>query len=250
MSLDKKSETTTIREIEFNWERVVERANIKKQELIQNAPKVTSRQFEQIPQITDSSKNDKYPITTSANAVVARDDDGPDRNVIEIIKGIKNNNLVGKDLTIDERRMVVNSLRMSGHTQDSISDLLQISRRTIVNDYRHLRQQAALQIASKETNEIAGEVYEVAKSCIRKALKAGHYKTVSTIMRDMVEVLQSMGIIYRAPKTSMQASLYGSINSGNKQGYHKYMEAIGDDKNKVVEVLDCMFNAITDDRLN
>lgn len=248
MSIDKNNETTTIREIEFNWERVVERANIRREEIIHNAPKVTTRESGKIKQITDCSTNTNYPITTSAASAAVGIDDGPDRNVIEIVKGIKDKKVVGKDLTIDERRMVVSSLRLSGHTQDSISELLQISRRTIVNDYRALRHQAALSIASKETNEIAGEVYEVAKSCIRKALKAGHYKTVSTIMRDMVEVLQSMGIVYRAPKTSMQASLHGRIE--NKQGYHKYMAAIGDDKNKVVDILDHMFSAITEDRIN
>ena len=258
MSIDESENTTIIREIEFNWERVVEKANLRREVLIQNSPKVVQREIGRTsttdeliePEITIPDTNMHYPISTSSAMALPQEvDDGPDRNVIQIVKAIQSKEVVGKDLTIDERRMVVNSLRLSGQTQDSISELLGLSRRTIVNDYKVLRQQAALSIANKETSEIAGEVYEVAKSCIRKALQAGHYKTVSTIMRDMVELLQSMGLVYRAPKTSMQASLHGSIQ-GHRQGYHKYMDTIGEDKSKVVDVLDCMFDAITKDQLN
>jgi hypothetical protein len=232
-------DTSNISEIEFNWERVLKTAHEKRDALISNAPKVVIRE--------PTSNTTTYDVVPSSNQVQV-EDDGPDRNVIEIVTGIKNKELCGKDLTTDERRLVVNSLRLSGQTQDSIADLLQVSRRTIVNDYRIIRQQAALEISSKETTEIAGEVYQVAQACIRKALKAGHYKTVSTVMRDMVELLQSMGLVYRAPKTSMQASLIGNL--GNRQGYHKYITTIGDDKDKVIDVLDHMFGAISEDRIS
>lgn len=170
-------------------------------------------------------------------------DNGPEQNAVELLKQIKAGTTTGRDMTIDERRLVVSSMRELGQTQDAIADLLKVSRRTVVSDYKYLRQQQALAIANTDTHDIAGEVYSVAKTCIRRALQAGHFKTVSVIMRDMVEVLQSLGVVYRAPKTSMQASLHGSL-SGVNGGYHKYMEAIGEDKNKVIEVLDCMFNAI------
>jgi hypothetical protein len=136
-----------------------------------------------------------------------------------------------------------------GQTQDAIADLLKISRRTVVNDYRVLRHEQALAIQSTDTTEIAGEVYATAKTCIRRALQAGSFKTVSIIMRDMVELLQSLGVLYRAPKTSMQASLHGDI-PGRSTGYQKYMDGIAGDKSKVVEVLDCMFDAIGKDRID
>ena len=175
-------------------------------------------------------------------------DYGPDHNAIALLKQIKNKEITGSELQQDERRLVVRSLRMAGQTQDSISELLGVSRRTIVSDCKHLRQMAAMEIQNTDTVEIAGEVYELAKTTIRKALAAGHYKTVSTIMRDMVELLQSMGLIYRAPKTQMNANLNASL-SGSRPGYQKYIDTIGEDKNKVVEVLDCMFNAINDSTL-
>jgi transposase len=165
------------------------------------------------------------------------------------LKALKVGDTTGKELTIDERRLVVKSMKELGQTQDAIADLLKVSRRTIVNDYKVLRQEQALAIAKTDTHEIAGEVYTTAKTCIRRALAAGSFKTVSVIMRDMVELLQSLGILYRAPKTSMQATGHFDIPGRNK-GYQKYMNGIGEDKTKVVEVLDCMFSAIDNNELS
>jgi transposase len=244
-------ETSDIAAIEFSWERVKERASLKIDKLSSNNPKVITRDIPVTattdmlvePVIDIGSKRLLLPDTN-----LEVEDDGPDKNVIAIIKGIKNKEITGKDITVDERRMVVNSLKLSGQGQDNISEILGVSRRTIVSDYKVLRQQQALAIQNTDTTEIAGEVYEIAKTCIRKAMVAGHYKTVSGIMRDMVELLQSMGLVYRAPKASVQANLHGQLSS--KQGYHKYMDAIGEDKGKVVEVLDCMFEAISNNQVN
>jgi len=174
---------------------------------------------------------------------------GPVKNAVALLRAIKEKQLTGKDLTMDERRLVVRSMKQLGQTQDAIADLLQISRRTIVSDYKVLRHEQALAIQATDTHDMAGEVYEVAKTCIRRALQAGSFKTVSIIMRDMVEVLQSLGVLYRAPKTSMLANLHGDIH-GKNNGYQKYMDGIGQDKSKVVEVLDCMFDAIGNDQIS
>ena len=183
------------------------------------------------------------------SALVCDESLGSARNAVALLQGIKAKEIVGSELTMDERRLVVSSMKELGQTQDAISELLKVSRRTIVSDYKALRHEQALAIQTTDTNEIAGEVYEVAKTCIRRALQAGSFKTVSTIMRDMVEVLQSLGILYRAPKTSMQATMHGDI-PGRHTGYHKYMDGIAGDKTKVVEVLDCMFDAIGNDQIH
>ena len=180
--------------------------------------------------------------------VITSEQLGPDQNAIHLLRKIKEGELTGSSLQQDERRLVVRSLRMAGQTQDSISELLGVSRRTIVSDCKHIRQMAAMEIQNTDTVEIAGEVYELAKVTIRKALAAGKYRTVSTVMRDMVELLQSMGLLYRAPKTQMNANVNTNLTA-SRPGYQKYIDTIGEDKNKVVEVLDCMFSAINDDTL-
>lgn len=279
--LEKNISHSDVREIEFNWERVKKKAASRKEELISNTPRIQKREVNSSSQPinTPADMRERTQISTTSNTDTLMDpytditidnnkstgtptnqllalarpgeeitpcgdgDNGPEQNAVELLKQIKAGTTTGRDMTIDERRLVVSSMRELGQTQDAIADLLKVSRRTVVSDYKYLRQQQALAIANTDTHDIAGEVYSVAKTCIRRALQAGHFKTVSVIMRDMVEVLQSLGVVYRAPKTSMQASLHGSL-SGVNGGYHKYMEAIGEDKNKVIEVLDCMFNAI------
>ena len=190
-----------------------------------------------------SEKFETEVIEIGDRGVITTDALGPDTNAIDLLKQIKGGEVVGKDLQKDERQVVVKALRMAGQTQDAIASLLKVSRRTIVADCKSLRQLAALEIQSTETAEIAGEVYTIAQAAMTKALQKGHLKTVSTLMRDMVELLQSMGMVYRAPKTSMQATMHGSIN--RSKGYQKYIDTIGQDRNKVVEILDSMFDAIS-----
>ena len=170
---------------------------------------------------------------------------GPDKNAVDLLKAITEKRIDGKDLDKEERQLVVHTLRQNGQTQDAIANLLNVSRRTIVSDCKYLRQQAALEIAKVETTEIAGEIYATAKTAIDKAMKAGKLKTVSTIMRDMVELLQSMGLVYRAPKTSTSMNLNANLRTGKQQGYQKYIETIGQDKQKVVDVLDCVFDHLS-----
>lgn len=279
--LEKNISSSDIAAIEFNWERVKKKAASKREELISNTPHIQKREVNSSSQVPDTPADlrERTPILTQSTTDITIDpydnlsnieskptgtqqpkllalgppgeeitpqcvgEDGPEQNAVELLKQVKAGTTTGKDMTIDERRLVVKSMRELGQTQDAIADLLKISRRTVVSDYRYLRQQQALAIANTDTHDIAGEVYSVAKTCMRRALQAGHFKTVSVIMRDMVEVLQSLGVVYRAPKTSMQASLHGNL-PGVNTGYQKYMEAIGEDKNKVIQVLDCMFDAI------
>jgi predicted transcriptional regulator len=318
--LEKNITTESVREIEFNWERVKKKATDKRDKLVNNNPNIFKRTSAPSNQNTSPGRTSTTDIiidpytsiaanttnegpnkppgetkhintntlwqqsepnnnidstntsptgthtpntgttgTTSPSLLPlpppqqgitpsCEESLGPERNAVELLQRIKEKQITGKDLTTDERRLVVQSMKELGQTQDAIAQLLSVSRRTIVSDYKVLRQEQALAIQHTDTHEIAGEVYAVAKTCIRRALQAGHFKTVSVIMRDMVEVLQSLGVVYRAPKTSMQASLHGSI-PGASHGYHTYMGRIGEDKNKVIDVLDCMFNAIEQDAL-
>lgn len=303
--LDKSNDLSEVDQITFNWERVKKRASSKREELVNNSPRVTKRVAAEPPMnmvapastpatrttdtLTDpyaniaiqakhmASSSNPSPPSEAINPYTDNDTDididqskingtqshqllplaaaqeesslvcdeslGPARNAVALLQGIKEKSIVGSELSVDERRLVVKSMKELGQTQDAISELLKVSRRTIVSDYKVLRHEQALAIQATDTHEVAGEVYEVAKTCIRRALQAGSYKTVSTIMRDMVEVLQSLGILYRAPKTSMQATMHGDM-PGRHTGYHKYMDGIAGDKTKVVEVLDCMFDAI------
>jgi hypothetical protein len=161
-----------------------------------------------------------------------------------LLRAIQSGNLAASELDTDERRVIVNILKNQGRTQDEISAMLQVSRRTIVSDYKWLRLRAAEEVRSLDTYDLAGEIYDQAQNAIQKALRAEKFRTVSQILRDMLEMMQSLGVVYRAPTTSKVASIVGHVQA--HQGYTKYMETVGDEKERVVDVLKAMMTSIQD----
>ena len=173
---------------------------------------------------------------------------GPERSGLTLLRAIQSGSLAATELDADERRVVVKILKDQGRTQDEISALLQVSRRTIVSDYRVMRVQSAEYVRGLETYDIAGEIYDSAQNAIQKALADNKFRTVSQILRDMVEMLQSLGVLYRAPTTSKVASIVGHVQS--HQGYTKYMNTIGDEKEHVIDVLKTMMHHIETGEVN
>lgn len=167
---------------------------------------------------------------------------GPDRNSFSLLQGIKSGSVDPAKLELDERRIVVKALKESGRTQDEIAAMLQVSRRTIVSDYRWLRDAAALEVRNIDQYTIAGEVYAVGSICIQKALSEGLYKTVSQVLRDMVELLQSLGVVYRAPAQLRSMQLTGNVPL--QQSFLKYMDTISGQEDKVINVLQAMMQGI------
>lgn len=159
---------------------------------------------------------------------------GPSSNSYNLIQGIKSGSIDISSLSADERRIVVKALREQGRTQDEIAAMLKVSRRTIVADCHWLRMAAAQEVKKLDVYLVAGEVYSTAQAIMQKAIQEGMYKTVSTVMRDMVEILQSLGIIYRAP-TQMRSM---NMNvTASPQAFMKYMETISGEEDKVIAVL-------------
>ena len=173
---------------------------------------------------------------------------GPERSGLTLLRAIQAGSLAATELDSDERRVVVRILKEQGRTQDEISALLQVSRRTIVSDYKVMRAQAAEFMRGVETYDIAGEIYESSQNAIQKALADNKFRTVSQILRDMVEMLQSLGVLYRAPTTSKVSSIVGHVQS--HQGYTKYMNTIGDEKEHVVDVLKSLMHHIETGEVN
>lgn len=173
----------------------------------------------------------------------AVEEEGPDTSAIQLYKELDEGHRTPEEFTSDERRLVVKLLKSMGKTQDEVAMMLKVSRRTVVNDYRWLREQAALALQSMDQFLLGGEVYETAMHCIGKAIAEKRFRTVSIVMRDMVEMLQSLGLIYRAPRTQKSLSLVASAQL-QRTGFHRYMERIGDEKDEVVAVYDELMRVI------
>lgn len=169
--------------------------------------------------------------------LVSQDDTGPDTNAIAVFKALSEGALTPEQLRVDERRILIRFLMHQGKTEDEMAAVVGVSRRTIVNDKKWLREQTALELAAMDTLQLGAQIYDTAQAAIHKALAGKKLRTVSIIMRDMVEMLQSLGLMHRAPRTQKNLSLVGSVNLG-QSGFQRYMDTVGDNKEQVVMVFD------------
>lgn len=193
-----------------------------------------------------SRRGDIVPAPTGRGLTampVGEISDGPDRNAVELLRGIKEGIIDPDALEMEERRIVVKALKESGQTQDSIAELLKVCRKTVVNDYKWIREQAALQVLQLDQYLLAGEVYEVAQTLVRRALSEKKFRTASRVMRDMVEMLQDLGVMYRAPRQTIQGNLtmYGRLR---QSGYGRYSRIIEGEQEGVVNVLDKLMEVL------
>lgn len=172
-----------------------------------------------------------------------QDEDSPAANAIDLLKAIKDNEVTGKDISADERRLVVSLLRNAGQTQDQISSVLQIARSTVIADIKVLRERAAMQIAAMGSPEFAGDIWLTSHNLINKATQEKMYRTASSIMKDMYELLQSIGVVPRMPKTVKSLTLTARLDA-SRRGFGKYMDTIGDEKATVECVLDELMECI------
>jgi len=182
--------------------------------------------------------------TQSTDSCTSEENFYPERTTRAILESIRKGELKGEDLPIDERLIIVQAMKDEGCTQDKIADAIGVTRRTITSDYKRLREHQALQATRLENTGIAGEVYDLAHTCIRQALNSKKYKTAIDIQETMVNMLMDLGIILRAPKTLQQLSLHANLNA-SKAGYNKYLANLGEDTEKVCQVLDEMMKVVS-----
>ena len=191
--------------------------------------------------LKETPKTELIPSTDKV--IMVPGEDGPAANAIDLLTKIKEEGITGRDISADERRLVVTLLKNAGQTQDQISSLLQVSRTTITSDYRWLREQAAMQIAAMKSPEFAGDIWMTTHNLINNATQEKMSRTASSIQKDLIELLQSIGVVPRVPKTIKSLSLVGKLNA-SRRGFGKYMETIGDEKETVECVLDELMECI------
>lgn len=173
------------------------------------------------------------------------DDYGPERSAVLLLRNIQAGSMSAEDLDKDERRVIVQVLRDQGRTQDEIAALLSVSRRTIVSDCKWLKDKAVDFLRHMDTYDLAAEVYQIGMNCVNRALAAEKFRSVSQIMKDMTEILQSMGVVYKAPMRSRVAAMVGHVPV--QQGFTQYISGVGNEKDKVVGVIGEMMNVLRED---
>lgn len=174
------------------------------------------------------------------------EDLGPERDSFTLLKGISSGTILAGEVTAGERRVVVDTLKKQGRTQDDIAALLGVSRRTIVSDYRWLKEKAVDAVRKLDAYDLAADVYSLGWAAVASAMRDGKARSAAQIMKDVTEMLQSLGVVFRAPATSKIASIVGHV--GLHQGYSRYSEQVGPEKEKVVAILGKMMSALSEEQ--
>lgn len=166
------------------------------------------------------------------------------KNAFEVLSLIRDGTLDPCSLKPPDRRPVVAYLRLEGHNIDEISQLFGVRTSTIKNDLDALTKDRVQLIQKISLFEVAGNLIEIAKHLSRKSRREGDYTGAWKIERELVEGLQSMGFVYRAPRTAKIATLHGEI----KEGHDKLTSEVGGEQDQVVSALNEMLSGLKDQK--
>lgn len=164
------------------------------------------------------------------------------RNASEVVDMIRRGTMQPAELKLGDRRPVVAYLRLEGHTEDEMAGLFNVSLKTISNDLRAMSEDRTRAMKGLDLFEISGRLVQIAKHLALRARKAGNYATSWKIEKELVESLQGMGFVYRAPKTLGIASVHANIESGHSL----LTDKIGGEKDSVVEALGNILDNLKD----
>lgn len=165
------------------------------------------------------------------------------KNAAEVLTLIRDGTLKASDLKAKDRRPVVAYLRLEGYSKEEMSRLFEINVRSITDDLMVLSKDRTKIIKGLNLLEVAGRLYQTARHLSRKARREGSYATSWKIERELIESLQNMGFVYRAPKTLGIASLHANL-----QENHTFLkDQIGEEKDQVVDALGSILDSLKGD---
>lgn len=171
--------------------------------------------------------------------------DSPDeerayKNAVEVLSMIRDGTLKASDLKAQDRRPVVAYLRLEGYSNEEMSRLFEVSSSIIKKDLEFLTKDKTQIIKKLNLLEIAGNLYQVAQHLSRKARREGSYAASWKIEKELIDSLQSMGFVYRAPKTLGIASIHANLT----EGHSTLTDQIGTEKDSVVDALGSILSSL------
>lgn len=164
------------------------------------------------------------------------------KNAAEVLSMIRDGTVQASKLSTQDRRPVVAYLRLEGYSKEDMSRLFDISSSTIDKDLKFLSKDRTKIMKGLSLLEVAGRLTEVAKHLSRKARREGSFGTAWKIEKELIESLQNLGFLYRAPKTLGIASIHANV----QEGHSLLKEKIGDEKDKVVDALGSILSSLSE----
>ena len=166
------------------------------------------------------------------------------KNAFEVLTLIRDGTLDPSLIEPADRQPVVAYLRLEGHNVDEIAQLFGVSTHKISNDLYDLSKDRVRLVKKISLFDVAGRLIEMAKHLSRKSRREGDYSGAWKIERELMESLQSLGFVYRAPRTAKIATIHAEV----KEGHDKLSSEIGGEQDQVISALNEMLSGIKDDQ--
>ena len=134
----------------------------------------------------------------------------------------ENGEIDQSDLSVDDKFVLIRYLKTEkGMKQDEIAEKLGVTRRTVVNYYKKIKELDARTLADSDIWEIGGEIYTQGLQIMEAALKKGDGRQWSYVLTSMISTLQSLGLVFKMPKQSMvqQEIMHNMMEKKGQEGF-------------------------------
>lgn len=166
------------------------------------------------------------------------------KNAFEVLTLIRDGTLDPSSLEPADRQPVVAYLRLEGHNVDEIAQLFGVSAHKISQDLYALSKDRVKLVKGINLFDVASRLIEMAKHLSRKARREGDYSGSWKIEKELMEALQSLGFVYRAPRTAKIATLHAEV----KEGHEQLSSEIGGEQDQVISALNEMLSGMKDEQ--
>ena len=123
------------------------------------------------------------------------------KSVREIVEEIASNGLDPKELRADQRRECVEFLLLGGKGATEIGRILSVDRATVYRNRERIETLRAGEIRKLDISRVAALCKAKSEHLYRKALDCGENRLAWQITKESVDLLQSLGFVYRRGDT-------------------------------------------------
>jgi len=117
-----------------------------------------------------------------------------------ILELVQEKKLMPTQLTTHQRRICVQyMLHERKWTESEIADMLQVHRVTIARDKARIRTQDTWMLDNIDAGKLVVKVIQDAEVVSARLFRSSKYKDAWTVMKEMIELLQSLGYVKSKP---------------------------------------------------
>jgi len=209
----------------------------------------------QVPDIKvkDGNKLSKIPskVKQDYNAVKSEEEFEVDEPVHLMVQKIHDGEIDPVDLTADEKFFVIKYMReVEKKTQDKIAEELGITRRTVVNYEKKIKQFNAKKLADNDAWTIGGDIYRISMEAIEGAMQSGKYQQVAYIISTMISTLQSMGLVFKVPQRSqVQQQIMHDLHVRGAEGFTQLKQVADENEVNIDAVFEELLGSVKEGKL-